>query len=88
MILKSWQNARPGWTRRVRFYPSDKGDGMARLVFEERDADNTHRVKHTVMVDLVTAEKLYRLYQDETLEMSGRDLFFEVKLMGELEPGA
>jgi len=51
---------------------------MARLLFEERNADNTNRVKHSVTVDLVTAEQLYRQYSgDETL--TGRDIFFSVK---------
>jgi len=78
MWTKAWQNARPGWTRRVRFFPSGKGDGMARLEFTERNADNTDRVKHSVFVDLITAEQLYRRYsEDETL--TGRDVFFEVK---------
>ena len=76
--MKAWQDARPGWTRRVRFFPSGKGDGMARLEFTERNADNTERQKHSITVDLVTAEEWYRKYAaDENL--TGRDIFFAVK---------
>ena len=76
MWTKAWQNARPGWTRRVRFF--SKGEGMARLEFTERNADNTERQKHSITVDLVTAEEWYRKYAaDENL--TGRDIFFAVK---------
>jgi hypothetical protein len=82
MWTKAWQNKRPGWTRRVRFFP--KGDGMARLEFVEREFNDfgdppETRHKHSVIVDLVTAEKLYREYsEDETL--SGRDVFFRIRI--------
>jgi len=83
MWTKAWQNKRPGWTKRVRFFPSGKGDGMARLQFEEREFNDFGeppeiRHKHSVFVDLVTAEELYRRYAEDDA-LTGRDIFFEVK---------
>jgi hypothetical protein len=32
-LHKSWQNKRPGWTRRVRWY--NRADGQVRLCYED-----------------------------------------------------
>lgn len=36
-LHKSWQDKRPGWTRRVRWYESEVPNANIRLCFEEGD---------------------------------------------------
>lgn len=36
-ILKSWQDCRPGWTRRVRWYEPGVSGETIRLCFEDAD---------------------------------------------------
>ena len=80
MWTKSWQNKRPGWTRRVRWFPQKNGN--IRLEFVEREADQPdgRRSKHSVTVNPEMAEKIWALYCHDHLDhMTGRDIFFAVK---------
>lgn len=75
MWTKAWQNKRPGWTRRVRWYPMQ--NGMVRLEFMERNSDDTERQRHSITVSLEEATVLYDRYaRDDTV--TGRDVFFSV----------
>jgi hypothetical protein len=75
MWTKSWQNARPGWTRRVRW--SNRTDGRVTLEFTERNADNTDRKRHRVVVGPNVASLLWHQYQTSE-SLTGRDIYFEI----------
>lgn len=70
-LHKSWQDKRPGWRRRVRWYRGSEEDGI-RLQFEETDG-RTH-----------TALKAHRIYFDEGTAQMDYDLFIEGALTADL----
>lgn len=67
---KSWQDQRPGWRRRVRWYRGSDEDGI-RLQFEEYDAAGTKL-------------KAHRIYHDEGTAQTDYDLFVEGALTADL----
>ena len=78
MWLKRWQNARPGWTRRVTWYvvPHTEGERI-HLRFDERLPNNDGRERWDITVPLAQAEKLWDEYRsDEYLE--ARNVFIEI----------
>jgi len=82
---KAWQDFRPGWTRRVRWYP--QRSGLIRLQFEERRPGATVREKHSVTVSLEEAHRWYNEYIGDFKTITGRDIFFHVKEQEEMDDG-
>lgn len=75
---KAWQNKRPGWTRRVRWYELyNAAFDYVRLEFCERMPDNTGRETYSVTVTGTQARELWEEYvNDETV--TGQDIFLRV----------
>jgi hypothetical protein len=82
MWTKAWQDERPGWTRRVRWYPQQ--DGTVRLLFEERNADNTDRKKYRVIVSSERAESLFELYSTHP-DSKGLEIYVDERIREELQ---
>jgi hypothetical protein len=81
--LKAWQDERPGWTRRVRWYPQKSG--QVRLQFEERVPGETVRDKHSLFADPENAQLLWDEYVNTGI--TGRSLFFRVQEEEEMNYG-
>jgi len=85
MWLKRWQNARPGWTRRITWYVVPQTDGqIIHLRFDERLANNDARERWDVTVPLAQAEELWNEYQTEE-SREAKDIFIDI--MEEQEDG-
>lgn len=68
-LYKSWQNRRPGFTRRVRWYQRDKpigyaGEGVIRLCFED-----DHGIVNMYYSEADTAQPDYDAFRDGNLSV-------------------
>jgi|307.fasta_scaffold62679_3 hypothetical protein len=78
MWHKRWQNARPGWTRRITWYIVPNTDGQRiHLRFDERLPNNDGRERWDVIVSKSQAEELWNEYQGEDTR-EARDIFVDV----------
>jgi hypothetical protein len=81
-LYKSWQNHRPGWTRRIRWYNGD----TIRLQVDEREMINNvsqgyvegkRQTYHAVFNSATEAQIWYDRYIDQ--EMQGREWWWDIK---------
>lgn len=75
--LKGWQDKRPGWTRRVRWY---QGREDVRLQFEERAEDGTRHIAHRVYKDTDAAQMDFELFTRDLITV---DMLLEEQYGGE-----
>lgn len=78
MWTKRWQNKRPGWTRRITWYPVPHTDGeRIHLRFDERMANNEGRERWDIIVSKARAEELAAEYESDEYR-EAKDIFIDV----------
>jgi len=78
MWHKSWQNKRPGWTRRVRWsYVPHTDEQVVHLRFDERLPNNDARERWDITVPVIQAELIWQEYMSED-SRDAKDIFLDV----------